>query len=191
LVQIKSEALLPRPPARAEGEEDPAEALARQLRIYKRFKEIADWLGQRDSQGFQTYIRLAPPPKIEIFHELDGVTLADLLEAGESIIRNVQPAEDIGSIITARKVTIRDRISRIISDLRQFGRSRFSSLLSQSTDRVELVVTFLAVLELVKRRRIIAEQDGLFAEIKILPSADQDYSRDPGLIEDLEFDDYG
>src|SRR5512141_2372101 len=44
LLQIKSEALLPRPPVRKEGEEDPGEALARQLRIYKRFKELSGWL---------------------------------------------------------------------------------------------------------------------------------------------------
>jgi len=51
LLQIKSEALLPRPPARESGEEDPGEALARQLLAYKRYKEIADILAQKEISG--------------------------------------------------------------------------------------------------------------------------------------------
>src|SRR5688572_32818830 len=61
LVQIKSEALLPRPPVREVGEEDPGESLARQLRIYKRFKEISNSLEEREKLGLHTYLRLAPP----------------------------------------------------------------------------------------------------------------------------------
>src|SRR5512138_1256566 len=55
LLQIKSEALLPRPSVRKEGEEDLGEALARQLRIYKRYKEISKWLEDRESRHLRTY----------------------------------------------------------------------------------------------------------------------------------------
>lgn len=67
LIQIKSEALLPAPPKRdgGEDEEDPGEALARQLVAYKRYKEISDILRFRVENGFQTYLRLAAPPKVE------------------------------------------------------------------------------------------------------------------------------
>ncbi|RME05966.1 MAG: chromosome segregation protein ScpA, partial [Anaerolineae bacterium] len=59
LLQVKSEALLPRPPVREEGEEDPGEALARQLIIYRRYKQIAEQLGERSRQGLRCYLRLA------------------------------------------------------------------------------------------------------------------------------------
>ncbi len=64
LLQIKSEALLPRPPEREAGEEDPGDALARQLRLYKQFKDVAMLLHQREEAGLRTFLRLAPPPKV-------------------------------------------------------------------------------------------------------------------------------
>jgi Segregation and condensation protein ScpA len=64
LLQIKSEALLPRPPQREAGEEDPGEELARQLRLYKAFKKSAEFLQQRESLGLRSYLRLAPPPRV-------------------------------------------------------------------------------------------------------------------------------
>ena len=83
LIQIKSEALLPRPPVREVGEEDPAENLARQLRIYKRFKEIANQLEARDAQGLHTYLRLAPPPKVE-----DREPVLDEIRHGLRLVRH-------------------------------------------------------------------------------------------------------
>jgi len=65
LIQIKSEALLPRPPVREPGEEDIGEALALQLVKYKRYREIADLLARREAAELHTYLRLAPVPKIE------------------------------------------------------------------------------------------------------------------------------
>lgn len=64
LVLIKSRALLPQSPIVIEGEEDeedPAEALIRQLREYKRFKEAAQWFQTREEEGLRTYLRVAPP----------------------------------------------------------------------------------------------------------------------------------
>ena len=54
LVQIKSEALLPRPPEREPGEEDPGEALVEQLKLYKRYKEIAVWMEERQTKNLRT-----------------------------------------------------------------------------------------------------------------------------------------
>jgi len=167
LIQIKSEALLPRPPVREAGEEDPGEALARQLRIYKRFKELATILEQREEQGLHTYLRLAPPPKVEGRLDLSDITLADLLEAAESIYANQKDKQSLGTVISAPKVTIREKIAYIADTLGRDKNSNFKLLVGSATSRLEIVVTFLALLELVKRYRVAAHQDGLFGSIEI------------------------
>jgi len=167
LIQIKSEALLPRPPAREVGEEDPAEALAQQLRIYKRFKEIANLLEERDAQGLHTYLRLAPPPKVEARLDLSDITLADLLEAAESILMNEKDKQSLGTIISAPKVTIREKITYISEALGRDKNSNFKILVGEATSRLEIVVTFLALLELVKRYRVSATQTEIFGAIEI------------------------
>jgi segregation and condensation protein A len=167
LIQIKSEALLPRPPVREVGEEDPAENLARQLRIYKRFKEIANQLEQRDAQGLHTYLRLAPPPKVEGRLDLSDLTLQDLLEAAESSFLQEKEKQSLGTVISAPKVTIRQKIAYISERLSKSQHSSFKELLETGNSRLEVVVTFLALLELVKRYRVSARQEALFGEIHI------------------------
>ncbi|MEJ2758182.1 MAG: segregation/condensation protein A, partial [Anaerolineales bacterium] len=83
LMQIKSEALLPRPPEREAGEEDPSTELINQLLTYKKFKQIAKFLRQRDENGLRTYLRLAPPPKIEGKLNEDQFSLQDLIAAAK------------------------------------------------------------------------------------------------------------
>ncbi len=167
LIQIKSEALLPRPPAREAGEEDPAENLARQLRVYKRFKEIANLLEQRDAQGLRTYLRLAPPPKVEGRLDLSNLTLMDLLEAAQSSFLQEREKQSLGTVIAAPKVTIRQKIAYISERLSKSQQARFKELIGNGNSRLEVVVTFLALLELVKRYRVLARQEALFGEIHI------------------------
>lgn len=167
LIQIKSEALLPRPPVREVGEEDPGEALARQLRAYKRFKETANWLEERETQGLRTYLRLAPPPKVEGRLDLSDISLADLLDAAASIYLKGREKRALGTVISAPRVTIREKIAYIADTLGRRKNSNFKSLLGEAQSRLEIVVTFLALLELVKRYRVAATQNDLFGEINI------------------------
>lgn len=174
LIQIKSEALLPRPPVRQEGEEDPGEALARQLLEYKRFKEAANYLGERESLGLRTYLRLAPPPKVEGVLDLSGIVLADLVEAAQRIFSLSDNRPSLRTVVTPSPVTIRQKIGLIVRALRQLGRSSFWALLNGARGRLDIVVTFLAMLELIKQRRVRAHQETLFGEIEIEPSAEWD-----------------
>ena len=174
LIQIKSEALLPRPPVREVGEEDPAENLARQLRIYKRFKEIANELEQRDLQGLHTYLRLAPPPKVEGRLDLSEITLTDLLEAAQSTFLQEKEKQSLGTVISAPRVTIRQKIAYISEALSRNKNSSFKTLVGPESSRLEVVVTFLALLELIKRYRVSAQQDALFGDIHIERSDDWD-----------------
>jgi segregation and condensation protein A len=167
LIQIKSEALLPRPPVREVGEVDPAEDLARQLRLYKRYKEIGLWLEDRQTKNLRTFLRVAPPPKVEAKLDLSGITLADLLDAAERIFAQEQEKQSLGTVITAPKITIREKIEMIATRLRVERGATFRGLLGEKPTRLEIVVTFLALLELVKRYRVQAQQETLFSDIAI------------------------
>lgn len=166
LVQIKSESLLPIKPTHKPEEEDPGEALAQQLIAYKRYREIADLLSEREKQGLRTYLRLAPPPKIEAIVDLSNLTLSDLIAAAQSIFApDRRPPLD--TVVRAPKVTIRDKIKTITHTLRQHRQTTFSILLGNKRTRLDTVVTFLAMLELVKRSLVKVTQGKLFGEINV------------------------
>ena len=167
LLQIKSEALLPRPPAHEPDEENVGEDLVRQLKLYKRYKEIGGWLMERQEQGLRTYLRVAPPPKVEPKLDLSNLTLASLIAAAESAFAKQKEKEPLATVIAAPKITIREKIDLISKTLKQIQRTSFRGLLGDSPSRLEIVVTFLALLELIKRYRVEARQETLFSDIEI------------------------
>jgi len=184
LLQIKSEALLPRPPARATGEEDIGRSLVDQLKLYKRFKEIGVWMNARQQANLRTYLRVAPPPKVEPKLDLSNLTLEKLVAAaGEAFAkeRNKQP---LGMIIAPPRVTIREKIDLISKVMKEVEHSTFHALLEPGASRLEIVVTFLAMLELVKRYHIHAHQEDLFSDIGI--DRMEDWKEDEEI--DIEFE---
>jgi segregation and condensation protein A len=184
LLQIKSEALLPTPPIRAAGEEDPGEALALQLIAYKRYRQIADLLGHREAAGYHTYLRLAPPPKVEGTVDLAGIGLPDLVAAAWSVLALANGKPSLSSVVAPIRITIREKISLITRTLREKSRSTFRALLNERHTRIEIVVTFLAMLELVKRHLVRVRQGSLFGEIEMEP--DEEWQEDEEF--ELEFD---
>lgn len=170
LMQIKSEALLPRPVEREPGEEDPSTELINQLIAYKKFKEIANLLKVRDEQGMRTYLRLAPPPKIEGKLEENQFTIQDLIKAAQEAMRLLEEKESVDTVVSAPKVTIKEKIQHIRNTLNTSGSASFRGLLGKEYTRVDVVVTFLALLELVRRFRIKAVQDETFSDIRIEPA---------------------
>lgn len=167
LIQIKSEALLPRPPVREEGEEDPAESLARQLRIYREVKATALWLKNREAQGLRTYIRLAPPPVIDEQLDLSDVKVDDLVELLKALYRFEEDAASITTVVAIPKVTIKNKIRDLILNLREKHDLSYRSMLSKGSDRIEAIVLFLAILEMIKQQYVVARQENLFMDIDI------------------------
>ncbi len=167
LILIKSEAILPRPPERSPGEEDLGDELARQLMAYKKYKEIAGALHQREEEGLRTYLRLAAPPKVEGKLDLSNVSVDDLWKAVTRALALMPDAPPVSSVIIPPKITIREKIRRIQVALRAAGRARFFDLLAEAKSRIEVMVTFLAILELVKQRRVSAFQERLFGDIVV------------------------
>ena len=154
---------------REAGEEDPGEMLARQLQLYKRYKQVALYLAERDAAGLHTYLRLAAPPKVEATLDLTGIGLAELLEAAQALLDRRDQRPPLDSVVKAPRITIREKISLITSRLRSLGRSTFRSLLAREPSSLDVVVTFLAMLELVKRHLVVAQQEALFGEIELIP----------------------
>jgi segregation and condensation protein A len=167
LLQIKSEALLPRPPQREPGEEDPGEALARQLIVYKRYREIARILNQREEDGLRTFLRVAPPPKLDSSYDLTGITIEDIAAAAQEIFINPNLADALNAVIPPSRVTIREKITAITNALRQQKFVSFRSLVNHENSRLEIVVTFLAMLELIKRHLVRVSQESLFGDISL------------------------
>jgi segregation and condensation protein A len=167
LLQIKSEALLPRPPIRRPDEEDPGEALARQLIAYKRYRQIAELLAERESANLRSYLRLAPPTKVAGVVDLTDITLQDLVSAAQQIFTWASHKANLSNMVPPPRVTIREKIAVLATALQQKKHISFSSLLTSQRTRLEIVVTFLAMLELIKRHLVQVSQDSLFGEIQI------------------------
>ena len=171
LIQIKSEMLLPRLPIREQGEEDPGETLAHQLRVYKRFKEIANYLAEKEAGDLRTYPRMAPLPTIETSLDISGLTIGDLMAAALAAFSHADTRTELGAVVSMPRVTIREKISLIAGYLRKHERGSFKDLLLGRPHRLDIVVTFLALLELVKRRLIQAYQADIFGEIEFESNA--------------------
>ena len=170
LVQIKSAALLPRPTQIGQTvEEDPGEALARQLILYKRFKELGMVIEAREIAGLRTYLRMDTNIHYQIPTKLDlsELTLEGLIEAAQSIFGNGKKMAPLSQVVSNPRITIRQKINSIVDNLRTVGTITFRKLLTTPDNRLEIVVTFLAMLELIKRHIVNANQNALFGDIEL------------------------
>jgi segregation and condensation protein A len=171
LLLLKSRALLPRPPAEPgmEQEEDDGDDLARQLIEYRLFKEAARGLRDIEDAGLHSYPRIAPPPELPAPTGLDGVTLSRLQEMVISALAR-QPEEEPAPVIHPNKITVRDKIDLIRERLTAEGRVSFAALIDACRTRMEIIVSFMAVLELIKSRVLDAMQDAAFSDIVLVPT---------------------
>lgn len=167
LVQIKSEALLPRPPERYENEEDPAESLARQLKQYRAIKLAAGLLQEKEQRREHTYLRLAPPPKIEDTLDLSGVDINDMIALLKALYHYQENAAPITTVVTIPRMTIKNKMLELIERLKTQETLSYRKMLSGTHDRIEAIVLFLAVLELIKQKYVNATQEGLFTDINL------------------------
>jgi segregation and condensation protein A len=169
LLLLKSRALLPREPgAPEEGEEeDVGEELTRLLIEYRRFKEAASTLREREDQGLRSYPRLGSPPDVPLSLGLDRVTLRKLSRIFREALQRL-PAEEEGGTIDRQEVSVREKVEEILTALAQRGHLSFRRLVSACRSRLEVVVSFLAVLELIKSNQLRAEQSELFGDIRLV-----------------------
>ncbi|HWI61650.1 MAG TPA: segregation/condensation protein A [Symbiobacteriaceae bacterium] len=170
LLGIKSRMLLPKPP-KLEAEEipleegaDPREELVRQLVAYSQYKEAAQELRQREEVMAKVYTRQLFLEQPEGPAPLTGLTLDDLVKAFEEVLKEEWTWREV----PREEIPLREKIREINFRISRSPHGvRFRDLFSRGGTRLEIVVTFLALLELMRQRRAIAIQDGIFGEILI------------------------
>ena len=173
LLYIKSVALLPRPELdEEEEEEDPGEALARQLREYKRFKEKAAFLRELEASGLRTYVRLAPPITLEKRLDPSGLSVDALLEALYEVLEEMNPSSPPIHSMAPIEISIDEKLEELSELVKKGQPFRFKQILRQARSRTEIIVTFLAVLEMIKLRRVKVAQPHPFDDIYVEPLPD-------------------
>jgi len=169
LMQIKSKMLLPAEP-QAEGapEEDPREELVRRLLEYEKFKEIAESLRQKESDQREVFKR----PKVEIEDKVPGkepeyfeASIFDLINAFSQALKDV-PKEVFYEVIKD-EFTIEEKVHQILHLLLERDAVVLSELFRKAKHKIEVIVTFLAILELIRMKEVVARQCDLFQEIEI------------------------
>jgi segregation and condensation protein A len=168
LLYIKSRVLLPelRPRQIEVEKKDVGEALAQMVVEYKRFREAAEAFRNLEGQGRRAYPRLAQPSKDFILPPgLKGVTLEGLLNIFQEALSR-QPAEPEEGAIEREAVTVEEKMAAVMAAVASgSGRVSFRALVEACTSRIEVIVVFLAVLELIKAGQVVARQRGRFRDI--------------------------
>lgn len=167
LIQIKSEYLLPRPIELPEQEEDLGQALANQLRIYREIKKAALWLSQRNDSHLRSYLNTKNNYQIVTKVDMTGLELSDLVNAYLTIFEQPKEIAALGTVITIPKITIRRKIQSILDMLTQYKSTSFNQILNFDYSRINTIVAFLALLELIKQDFVNIQQTSLFSEIFI------------------------
>ena len=175
LMLIKSRELLPRDqrpepaPGEEEDTEDPRWELIRQLVEYRKFKDAASRLQDLESRAENTFPRI--PGRVEIPDEpatrKPEASIFDLLAAVNAVLQRFSRREGEARDVFGERWTVSEKIEFVLTTVRERARVRFSDLFHAATSRAEVVVTFLALLELVRLRSIVASQSEPFADITL------------------------
>ena len=172
LLEIKSRAMLPKPPKPEDPDElSPEEALIRQLEEYRQFKEVSARMHQLEEEARALLTKLPeeyplPPPNIEI----TGLTLDKLMKAYKKVLaraeRNEADDRMASREIRRDSFTVAGCMARISRMVRRGG-CKFSELFGEDYSRQEVVTMFMALLELIKLNRLHVRQDSAYDEITL------------------------
>lgn len=190
LAHMKSRMLLPSPPADddeegAETELDLRADLIRRLLEYQKYKQVAEELANRSVLGRDVFTRGSNPEALEGPAPLASVGMFKLLEAFQRILARANTVLD--HQIEFERLSITDRINQLVDRLRLEGRVAFDDLFEGQRTRAELIVTFLALLEMTRLRLTNIHQEDALAPISVElavaepTQSDLDHEKEPEL----------
>ncbi|WIG97393.1 MULTISPECIES: segregation/condensation protein A [Myxococcus] len=201
LAHLKSRMLLPRQDAVAAQEgaevlavaeetEDPRAELVRRLLEYQKYKDAAEQLATQDLLGRDVFARNVPVEAVPIPEEEVGLqefSVLKLVEALDRVLERLQPK--LQHEVVRERVTLSEAILRVVERLRPHGQVLFESLFTEedTPSRQEVVITFLAILEMVKRRLIRVVQDEPMGPILLLPNGDALEKLAPTEVDDSDY----
>jgi segregation and condensation protein A len=169
LTHIKSKMLLPVPPADQDDEEDegldPRAELVRRLLEYQKYKQAAEHLGEGDVLGRDVFVRGLPAPSVEGPAPLAGLSLFKLLDAFQSVLSRATVTVD--HQIDLERFSITDRINQLVDLLQLHKKLSFEQLFEGASSRADLIVTFLALLEMTRLRMTRLEQEAPLEPITV------------------------
>ncbi|PYL10260.1 MAG: chromosome segregation protein ScpA [Verrucomicrobia bacterium] len=174
LIYLMSRSLLPldqQPPEEDAGEEDPRWELIRQLIEYKKFKEAAAELHLRALEQEKIFARESgASAALQEPLRLGEVGIFQLISAFQTVMKRIEARQDVQEIFGER-FSVSEKIDAILQHVASGNRIRFSDLFGAVVSRVEVVVTFLALLELIRLKQVRAIQKNVFGEIEIAAAA--------------------
>lgn len=179
LLNIKSKMLLPLEVNEDGEEEDPRAELVARLLEYRMYKYMAIELSEREEGAQKLFFKHSTVPKEVLQYEapvdldqlLDGLTLARLQSVFESVMKRkedkIDPIRSKFGTIEREPVSLEQKIGTLLDYTRTHRNFRFRELLERQVDKVDVVVTFLAILELMKMGKIHLVQESLFDDMYI------------------------
>ena len=171
LMYLKSRTLLPKvdqPPEEDADEDDPRWELIRQLIEYKKFKDAAGFLSLREleQEGHFAHQPDASDKPAEEPPSLAEISIFDLIRAFQNVLKRFEESHDFGDIVDDR-FTVSDKIELLMQNFQPGEARRFEELFQSATTKSEVIVTFLALLELMKLNQFVVRQNELLGDIVI------------------------
>ena len=163
LINIKSKMILPRQEEAQEEEEDPREELVRRLLEYEKFKDAAEFLRDKEIERNRYFKRPTLNfPTGEVYIE---ASIFDLISAFKSALKEIP--KDVFFEVVKDEFTVEEKIHDLLHLLLVKDKVSLAELFISAKNKLEIVVTFLAILELIKLKEIAAIQEELFGSISI------------------------
>jgi len=163
LAEIKSRMLLPRIETSDNSEEDPRAELVRRLQEYERFKQAAEDMDKLPREERDTFSVQADSSQIDVIRPLPHVSLQDLVAALADVFKRAELSTN--HQIHTDTLTVREKMTHILDSIQNHEHALFTQLFNLTEGRIGVVVTFLAMLELMKQGIIEFVQAAAFAPI--------------------------
>jgi segregation and condensation protein A len=163
LMQIKAQMLLPSPEGEAAEGPDPRAELVNKLLEYQRYKEAASILAVANERAKDVFYRQVPPP----LNKDEFVLSASVFDLMSAFQRLLDDAPKEVEQILRDEIPLEVKIRHVLELLVERESIAFEELFSRGTSRLEMVVTFMALLELIRVRQITARQSDIFGSIRI------------------------